>query len=147
MFGHVSALLSEKGRQVYTTTKGASVAEAVREMNAKGVGALLVMDGERLLGVFTERDVLKRVVDARRDAASTRVGEVMTRAPLTIDAGTTVADTMDLMTRNRFRHLPVMDGSTVIGLVSIGDVMRWVMMSQEGDIKAMSAYINGAAAT
>jgi CBS domain-containing protein len=146
MFGYVSALLSEKGRHIYTTSKSASVAEAVREMNDKGVGALLVMEAGRLVGIFTERDVLKRVVDPDRHPATTKVGQVMTRNPMTIELGTSVEDAMQLMTQNRFRHLPVTEDGAVIALVSIGDIMRWVTMSQDDQIKAMSAYITGAAA-
>ena len=79
MYGFVSSVLAEKGRQVYTIGRAETVSNAVREMNEKGVGGLLVMDGHRAVGIFTERDVLRRVVDADRDPALARVGEVMTR--------------------------------------------------------------------
>jgi CBS domain-containing protein len=143
MFGYVSALLSEKGRQVYTTKKSAPVAEAVREMNDKGVGALVVMEAGRLVGIFTERDVLRRIVDADRDPALTKVAQVMTRDPFTIDIGARVDDAMATMTQRRFRHLPVVEQGEVVGMISIGDVLRWVTLSQEEQIKAMSDYITG----
>jgi CBS domain-containing protein len=143
MFGYVSALLAEKGRQVYTTRKSATVAEAVREMNDKGVGALVVTEAGRIVGMFTERDVLRRIVDADRDPALTKVAQVMTRNPVTIDIGARVDEAMAVMTERRFRHLPVMDHGEVVGMISIGDVMRWVTLSQEDQIRAMSDYITG----
>jgi CBS domain-containing protein len=143
MFGYVSALLAEKGRQVYTTRKSATVAEAVREMNDKGVGALVVTEAGRIVGMFTERDVLRRIVDADRDPALTKVAQVMTRNPVTIDIGARVDEAMAVMTERRFRHLPVIDHGEVVGMISIGDVMRWVTLSQEDQIRAMSDYITG----
>lgn len=143
MFGYVSALLSEKGRQIYTTRKSATVAEAVREMNDKGIGALVVMEADRVTGMFTERDVLRRVVDADRDPALTKVAQVMTRNPVMIDIGARVDEAMSIMTSRRFRHLPVTDRGALVGMVSIGDVMRWVTLSQENEIRTMSDYITG----
>lgn len=143
MFGYISALLSEKGRQIYTTRKSATVAEAVREMNDKGIGALVVMEAGRVVGMFTERDVLRRVVDADRDPALTKVAQVMSRNPAMIDIGARVDDAMNTMTSRRFRHLPVTDHGELVGMVSIGDVMRWVMLSQENEIRTMSDYIVG----
>ena len=143
MYGRLTDLLAEKGRQLYTIRKGASVAEAVHEMNLKGVGALLVMDGDRPAGVFTERDVLIRVVDADRDPVLTRVVEVMTPDPVVVDLRTRVEDAMSIMTERRFRHLPVMDDGHVIGLVSIGDLMRWLTEHLEEEMQHMTEYITG----
>lgn len=143
MFGHVNGLLAEKGRNVYTTEKGATVAGAVREMNDKGVGALLVMDGRRIAGIFTERDVLRRIVDADRDPALTKVGEVMTRNPVCIDTSWRVQQAMELMTERRFRHLPVIEDGELVGMLSIGDILRWLTLTQESEIRAMSDYISG----
>ncbi len=143
MYGYVSNVLGEKGRQVYTVSRTATVAEAVREMNDKGIGALLVMDADRIAGIFTERDVLRRVVDADRDPALTKVAAVMTRNPTTILLTTHVREAMNLMTDRRFRHLPVIQDGTVVGMLSIGDIMRWLTMQQEDEIRQMSAYITG----
>ena len=145
MYGFVSNVLAEKGRQVYTVRRGASVAEAVREMNEKGVGALLVLEDERPVGIFTERDVLRRIVDADKDPAFTRVGEVMTRRLVTITPETHVEEAMELMTQRRFRHLPVMDADDLVGMLSIGDLMRWITLHQEDEIRVMTAYIVGRA--
>ncbi len=143
MFGFISSVLAEKGRQVYTIEKSATVAQAVREMNEKGVGALLVMDGRRHAGIFTERDVLKRIVDADKDPALTRIAEVMTRNVATITSDMHVEDAMELMTARRFRHLPVVDDGELVGMLSIGDLMRWVTLNQEDHIRHMTEYITG----
>lgn len=143
MFGFVSSVLAEKGRQVYTIHKGATVCEAVREMNEKGVGALLVLEARHPLGIFTERDVLRRVVDSDRDPAFTKVAEVMSRQLVTVTPDTHVEEAMALMTNRRFRHLPVLDGGELVGMVSIGDLMRWVQMNQEDHIRYMTEYITG----
>ena len=145
MFGLVSSVLAEKGRHVYTVGKAATVAEAVREMNEKGVGALLVMDGHKPAGIFTERDVLRRIVDADRDPALIRVAEVMTRQLVTIGPESRIDEAMAIMTERRFRHLPVLDAGEVVGMVSSGDLMRWVTMNQEDSIRQMTEYINGRA--
>ncbi len=143
MFGFISGVLAEKGRQVYTVSKSATVAEAVREMNEKGVGALVVIDADRIVGMFTERDVLRRVVDADRDPVQTRVSTVMSRDVATISPGDRVEEAMALMTGRRFRHLPVLEDGRLIGMVSIGDLMRWITLHQEDHIRQMTEYITG----
>ena len=145
MYGHISSLIAEKGRQVYIVKKSATVAEAVREMNDKDIGALLVMEDRRPAGIFTERDVLRRVVDADRDPAMLKVGEVMTRNPVTIDCSARVAAAMGLMTDRRVRHLPVVENGQVVAMLSMGDVLRWLTLHQEDEIRHMSEYITGAA--
>ena len=145
MFGFVSGVIAEKGRQVYTTARSATVAEAVREMNQKGVGALLVMDGSRPVGIFTERDVLVRIVDADKDPMAVHVGDVMTRNPHTISPEMRVDEAMALMTERRFRHLPVIQEGELVGMLSIGDLMRWMTLNQEDHIRQMTDYIMGRA--
>jgi len=143
MFGLVSSVLAEKGRQVYTVAKGISVAEAVREMNEKGIGALLVTEGRKPVGIFTERDVLRRVVDADRDPAFVHVSQVMTRNLLTISPDTRIEEAMTIMTERRLRHLPVIADAEVVGMVSSGDLMRWITINQEQYIQQMTDYITG----
>lgn len=143
MYGFVSSVLAEKGRHVYTIQPTASVADAVRQMNEKGIGALLVVDRHQPVGIFTERDVLRRVVDAGRDPALTRVAEVMTRNPISIGPDWHVEEAMQLMTSRRFRHLPVIHNGDLIGMISIGDLLRWVTIHQEDHIRQMTDYITG----
>lgn len=144
MYGHIADLLADKGRQVFTTRKSVTVHEAVREMNRKRVGALVVIDEQRPVGIFTERDVLRRIVDEDRDPALTKVVEVMTPDPVTIATSMPVEDAMSMMTQRRFRHLPVVEGGVLVGIVSIGDLMRWVTLHQAEHIDQMAQYITGA---
>ncbi|MCK9518767.1 MAG: CBS domain-containing protein [Dehalococcoidia bacterium] len=143
MYGYVGSVLGEKGREVYSTSPAATVREAVHEMNERGVGALLVMEGDTIVGIFTERDVLRRVVGPGRHAAVTRVGEVMTPDPTTVPSSMHVEEAMRLMTEHRFRHLPIVDEGRLAGLVSIGDLTRLVSTYQQEHIQRMSEYIIG----
>lgn len=145
MYGHVSAVLAEKGAQVYTVAPTSTVRDAVREMNEKGVGALLVMVEEEPVGIFTERDVLRRVVDEGRSPQSTRVADVMTADLLVVEPGTPIEQVMATMTERRIRHLPVVEDGKLVGLISIGDVTRWVSVNQEAHIQQMTDYITGRA--
>jgi signal-transduction protein with cAMP-binding, CBS, and nucleotidyltransferase domain len=116
-------------------------------MNARRVGALLVVDASgRMCGIFTERDVLTRVLDAGRDPQTTTVAQVMTPSPMTVSPETRVADAMELITSRRVRHLPVVDDDRLVGMISIGDLLRWVSVCQEEELRAFQEYVAGAAA-
>jgi len=140
----VKSLLKHKGAEVHTISPDASVIEAVRKMNEKKIGALLVVEEEKPAGMFTERDILKRVVDSGKDPSATKVGEVMSRDIIAIHPEATVEGAMAVMTEKRCRHLPVLDGEKLVGLVSIGDLTRWVSRRQANHIKDLVAYITGA---
>ena len=137
MYGRLGDVLAEKGSHVYVISRLDTVREAVREMNDKGVGALVVIERGRAVGIFTERDVLRRVVDEGRDPGRTRIETVMTRELSFASPETSVASAMELMTSGRFRHLPVLAGESVIGMVSIGDLLRWLMLHQEALINQL----------
>ena len=143
MYGFVGAVLSEKGRQVHSVSGDATVRAAVRAMNEAGIGALLVLKQDDVAGMFTERDVLRRVVDAGRDPNTTRVREVMTHDLVVVAPSTRIEEAMALMTEHRCRHLPVMDNGVLVGMVSIGDMNRWVSMNLESDLKQLTEYITG----
>ena len=145
MEGFVSYLLKEKGRQVYTISAGASVRVAVREMNEKGVGAVIVLRHDEPVGIFTERDVLRRVVDAGRDPDTTRVADVMTADLIVVEPSTRVEQAMAIMTQHRCRHLPVVEEGRLVGLISIGDVTRWASRNQEAVIRSYKEYVLGMA--
>jgi CBS domain-containing protein len=148
VYGFVSDILADKGTGVFIVSPGVPVREAVRVMNAHGVGALVVMERGRLAGIFTERDVLKRVVDRGLDPETTLVREVMTGDVVTVGPAMPVTDAMSLMTSRRVRHLPVLDDAGEIrGLVSIGDLMRRVTLSQAQEIDQMVDYITGRVVT
>jgi CBS domain-containing protein len=145
MYGFVRDVIADKGSNVFTTTPVATVRAAVRTMNDHGVGALLVEVGGRPAGIFTERDVLRRVVDAGLDPETTRVGEVMTRELVTVAPLARVEEAMATMTERRFRHLPVLDEGRLVGMVSIGDLTRRVALRLEVEIQMMADYIQGGA--
>jgi len=143
MHGFISAVLADKGRHVYTASPRATVRQAVREMNEKGVGALLVVEHDVPLGIFTERDVLRRIVDAGLDPRTTILETVMTRDLIVVEPTTSVEQAMAIMTRKRCRHLPVVEAGHVVAMVSIGDLTRWVSLNQEVEIQHLVNYITG----
>ena len=118
-----------------------SVADAVAEMNRHRVGSVLVLDGGRLVGIFTERDVLRRVVGATVDPKRTLVADVMTAGVITISPDVTIEDTMVLFTEKRCRHLPVVDNGKLVGTISIGDVTRWMADSHRAEAEHLKNYI------
>lgn len=139
----VSAILEHKGTEVETTNPGATVSEAVRAMNRARIGSLVVLDGERPVGIFTERDVLTRVVAEGRDPDATIVGDVMTRELAVIRPVATVRLAMAIMTEKRCRHLPVVEAGRLAGMISIGDVTRWNIRDQQNTIDDLVSYIQG----
>ena len=122
---------------------GVSVSEAVKEMNRHKIGCVLVMDGAALAGIFTERDVLTRVVAADLDPKQTPVARVMTPNVLTVAPETTVQQIMDLFAEKRCRHMPVVQNGAIIGLISIGDVSRWVASAHRAEAETLRQYISG----
>jgi CBS domain-containing protein len=120
-----------------------TVAAAVKEMDRHKVGATLVMDGGQLVGIFTERDVLSRVVAAGLDPATTPMERVMTRNPITVSSTTTIEDVMALFTTKRFRHLPVVDEDRLVGLISIGDILRRMVETHRHEAEQLKQYIAG----
>ena len=137
----VARLLEQKTERVETVTPQTTIGEAITAMNQRNIGSILVMDGERLVGIFTERDVLTRVVPQGLDPRRTPVGEVMTRNPVTITPTRTVQEAMMIMTDSRKRHLPVLQGGKVVGVVSIGDVTRWLVRDQQRTIEDLTDYV------
>lgn len=122
----VSALLDSKESVIHTVPVSATVFDAVQKMIEEKIGAVLVVDGETLAGIFTERDVLVRVVGLRRDPETTPVVHVMTHDPVTIEASTTVEEVLDQHSGKDFRHLPVMDEGRLAGMLSLRDLVRWI---------------------
>ena len=138
----IGTIVDTKGGRVLSVDSGATVRDAVAMMNEHAIGSVIVLDGDRLVGIFTERDVLTRIVAEARDPASVRVGEVMTRQLTVIERDTTVQQAMMLMTTRRCRHLPVLAAGKVLGVISIGDLTRWVIRDQERAIDDLNDYIH-----
>ncbi|MBA3848615.1 MAG: inosine-5-monophosphate dehydrogenase [Opitutus sp.] len=139
----IATLLEHKGGAVKTVPVSFSVSEAVKEMNRHKIGCVLVMDGERLAGIFTERDVLTRVVAAELDPKTTPVTRVMTGNVLTASPDATVQQMMDIFAEKRCRHMPVTKDGRVIGMISIGDVSRWVSIENRAEAESLRQYISG----
>jgi CBS domain-containing protein len=137
----VRRLLEEKKQPIESVDPSTTVRQAIDRMNARKIGSVLVMKGEQLVGIFTERDVLTRVVPRRLDCEKTPVGEVMSREVVTITGARTVQEAMMVMTDTRHRHLPVVEDERVVGLVSIGDVTRWTVRDQERTIEDLIDYV------
>lgn len=138
----VSDVLARKGRGLVSLPSTAAVLDAARLMNERGVGAVLVVDDGALVGIFTERDILRRIVVPRLDAAATTVREVMTADVVTCDAGTTLEECASVMTSRRIRHLPVADKSGPCGMISIGDLLAHQVAEQESTITDLNRYIH-----
>jgi CBS domain-containing protein len=140
----VAKILEEKTERLETVTPQTSIADAIARMNQRRIGSVVVMDGERMVGIFTERDVLTRVVPQGLDPGRTPVGEVMTRQPVTIVPTCTMQEAMVVMTNQRKRHLPVLMGDRVVGMISIGDVTRWMVRDQQRTIDDLTDYVQRA---
>jgi CBS domain-containing protein len=136
-------VLGDKGSTVHHISPDKTVRQAVQAMNEHGIGSLLVMEGERIVGIFTERDVLRRVVDVGLDPDTTPVSAVMTRDCIVVSPEATVGETMSVITQQRVRHLPVVESGTLLGMVSIGDLTRWVVRHQRHEITDLVDYITG----
>ena len=139
----VSDLLNHKGRDIWSLTPDATVFEALEEMARKRVGALLVMEGERLVGIFSERDYARKVILEGKSSRKTRIREIMSRSVVCARPDLTVEESMALMTEKRVGHLPVVVGKRVVGVISIGDVVRSLIEDQEVHIQELTDYITG----
>lgn len=141
---NVREILSEKGSRVLSIRQDATVLEAAQLMNDHQVGSVVVCDDNRLAGIFTERDVLRRVVAECRDPATTRVAEVMTHEVVCCTGDTTVDEARGAMKNRRIRHLPVVDGNRqLLGMVSIGDLNAYQANTQEKTIFMLQEYLYG----
>jgi CBS domain-containing protein len=140
----VKQLLQVKGRDVWSVTPDASVYEALAYMAEKNVGALLVLDGEQLAGIFSERDYARKVVLKGKTSKDTPVADIMTARVVYVRPDQTIEDCMALMTDKHIRHLPVLDEGQVVGLISIGDVVKAIISEQTFIIEQLENYIAGA---
>lgn len=143
----VKEILSGKSNQLHAVAPDTSVYEALDLMAKKDISAVLVLEGERLVGIFTERDYARKVALHGRNSKDSRIGDLMTQNLLTVSPSQTVDDVMQIMTENRFRHLPVVERGQLIGIVTIGDAVKAVIAEQGQTIAQLSSYISGEIAT
>jgi len=139
----VQHLLDSKEEGIVTITREASVYDAIKLMADRTVGSLLVMDGENLKGIVTERDYARKVIIKGRSSESTMVGEIMTTDLVTTTSAQSVNECMTLMSEKRIRHLPVMSGDEVVGMISIGDLVQAIISDQQEEIEQLENYISG----
>ncbi len=139
----VNHLLDAKGRNIVSIAPGASVFDAIKLMADAAVGSLLVMDGGELRGIVTERDYARKVILKGRSSESTNVSEIMTAEVFATSGAETVKACMELMTEKRIRHLPVVEGDQVIGIISIGDLVSAIISDQQEEIEQLEQYISG----
>jgi CBS domain-containing protein len=141
----VAEILAAKGRggAVRCTTPDTTAHAAISQMVQFGVGSLLVLEGREVVGIFTERDYLRSVVMQDRDARATRVRDVMTTRIVCVEPMRTLEDCMAIMTQQRFRHLPVMDGDELVGVISIGDLVKFLSNEREVELRYLTEYITG----
>jgi CBS domain-containing protein len=140
----IAAILKHKGKQVSAVAPTATIASVTQELAARRIGAVLVMDAaDRLLGIVSERDIVASLAEHGAATLEMTAGQLMTRAVTTATPGTTVAEAMGIMTAGRFRHLPVVEHGALLGIVSIGDVVKARIMQQEHEVDTLKAYVAG----
>ena len=141
--GTIRAILNQKSRKVFSISSDATVFQAVEMMDAKNVGALLVMDQERLVGIISERDYTRKVVLRGKRSRETKVAEIMSTDVTVTHPREPVETCLRLMTDKHIRHLPVLDGDEVVGVISIGDLVKHVISCQSAAIAHLESYIHG----
>jgi CBS domain-containing protein len=141
----LSTLLAHKagGNVTHSIAPGITVAAAVDILNQAKVGSVLVMDKARLVGIFTERDVLRRVVGGRRDPGTPLVADVMTRELVVMKPAASVQDAMRVVSERRIRHIPIVEGGKVLGVISQGDLNHWLVRNQEAEVAQLVDFVTG----
>jgi len=133
----LSTMLFDSRRPVNCVRSDTTVTDSVRKMHSENIGALLIMEDEKLTGIFTERDALNKVLAAGIDPNSTNVSAVMTENPFCIDPSTTIEEAMSIVTNRRIRHLPILHNGELVGIVSSGDLTHWLVQDREGEIREL----------
>jgi len=141
--GTISTILHHKGSTVWTISAKATVFEAIQLLAEKNIGALPVMEGDRLIGIFSERDYTRKIALEGKSSKTTPLREIISTAVIAVTPHHTIEEAMRLMTEKRIRHLPVMDGDKMVGFVSIGDMVNWIISAQSATIDQMKSYLAG----
>jgi CBS domain-containing protein len=139
----VKQLLDTKQVHIFSVTENTSVLEALKVMTDKNISALLVMDGLALLGIFTERDYARKLVLQGKSSKDTLIKEAMTADPITINLTDTIDKCMEIMTEKHIRHLPIVVDAEVKGMISIGDLVKFIIADQKQTISQLESYISG----
>lgn len=139
----VKEILDAKGRDVWSIDRNACVFDAIQLMAEKRVGALVVTEGAQMVGIISERDYTRKVILKGRTSRETSIGEIMTTEVISVHPDQTIKDCMALMTEKRIRHLPVLEGKQVAGMLSIGDLVKAIIADQQFVIEQLQSYIRG----
>ena len=139
----IGQLLESKGKDIWTIAPNATVFEGLRIMAKRNVGALLVIDKDNLVGIFSERDYARKVILEGKSSKDTAVGELMTKDVYYIDPKNTLQESMAVMTARHIRHMPVLDKDRLVGMVTLGDVVKQIIAEQEFTIRELEKYISG----
>jgi CBS domain-containing protein len=139
----ISEILSHKGADAWTISPDATVFEAIQMMADKNIGAVLVTEGDKLVGIISERDYTRKVVLKGKSSKTTAVKEILSSHIINVTPAHTVQECLRLMTDHHFRHLPVLDGDKLAGIVSIGDLVNWIISAQQSTISQLQTYITG----
>jgi CBS domain-containing protein len=141
--GTISEILNNKGSHVWTISPNATVFDAIQMMADKNIGAILVTEGDKLIGIISERDYTRKVALKGKMSKQTAVHEILSGQVFTVTPDHTVEQCMHLMTENRVRHLPVLEEGRMVGIVSIGDLVNWIISTQTTTIEQLQTYIAG----
>jgi len=141
--GTINEILLHKGGAIWTIAPEATVFEAIQMMSDKNVGALLVTDHDKLVGILSERDYTRKVALKGKSSRELKVREIIPKEIVKVTPLHSIEDCMRLMTEHRVRHLPVLDGDKIAGVVSIGDLVNWIISAQTTTIQQLEAYISG----
>jgi CBS domain-containing protein len=141
--GTIDSILHHKGASIWSVAPDTTVFDSIKLMSHKNIGALLVMKDNKLAGVFSERDYTRKVVLKGKSSKTTAVEEIISSPVISVTPKETIEECMRLMTEHRIRHLPVIEGDRVVGIVSIGDLVNWIISAQNVALTQMEAYISG----
>lgn len=144
--GKVRNILEAKGDnsgKIFSVEPSTIVYQAIEVMAQKNIGGLLICENDKLVGIFTERDYARKLILKGKSSKDTTIGELMTKSPFTVTSDSSIEECMQLMSNRRIRHLPVVDGENLVGVISIGDVVRFIIEEQKSIIAHLESYIAG----